>query len=116
MRHSIADKVAFPNKISPHFVPFVGFFIRTSLIPIFLRWAQYLCAIKYAVNLVLLTEFNVLNKSCQGDAMFNCKNVLINNDIRVEDTNIYILVIFGLFVVFRTIGAAILIQKAKRFY
>jgi hypothetical protein len=47
------------------FVPqllFAGFFIRTSLIPIFLRWAQYLCAIKYAINLVLLTEFNVLNK------------------------------------------------------
>jgi hypothetical protein len=86
------------------------------LIPVFLRWAQYLCAIKYAVNLVLLTEFNVLNKSCQGAAEFNCKNVLINNDIKVEDTYVYILVIFALFVVFRTIGAAILIQKARRFY
>jgi hypothetical protein len=95
---------------------YVGFFIRTSLIPIFLRWAQYLCAIKYAINLVLLTEFNLLNKSCQGAAAMNCKNVLINNDIKVEDTYIYILVMFGLFLVFRIIGAAILIKKARRFY
>jgi hypothetical protein len=93
-----------------------GFFIRTSLIPVFLRWAQYLCAIKYAINLVLLTEFNVLNKSCQGAAAMNCKNVLKNNDIKVEDTYIYILVIFALFLVFRIIGAAILIKKARRFY
>lgn len=82
----------------------------------FLRWAQYLCAIKYAVNLVLLTEFNVLNESCQGNAATNCKNVLINNDIRVEDTYIYVLIIFGLFLVFRIFGATILIQKARKFY
>ena len=93
-----------------------GFFIRTSLIPVFLRWAQYLCAIKYAINLVLLTEFNVLNKSCQGDAAMNCKNVLSNNDISVEDTYIYILVIIALFIGFRAIGAVILVKKAKRFY
>ena len=32
------------------FVPqllFAGFFIQTDKIPIFLRWAQYLCGIKY---------------------------------------------------------------------
>ena len=93
----------------------VGFFIRTSLIPVFLRWAQYLCAIKYAINLVLLTEFNPTNKSCQGDAGINCMNVLLNNDVRVEDAYIYILVIFALFILFRITGAVILIKKARRF-
>jgi hypothetical protein len=32
------------------FVPqilFGGFFIRTSLIPVWLRWAQYVCGMKY---------------------------------------------------------------------
>jgi hypothetical protein len=115
--HSLSYLFSFCRWMTFQFCSFyVGFFIRTSLIPIFLRWAQYLCAIKYAINLVLLTEFNVLNKSCQGAAAMNCKNVLINNDIKVEDTYIYILVMFGLFLVFRIIGAAILIKKARRFY
>ena len=105
-----------PLKMMKCYSIHIGFFIRTSLIPVFLRWAQYLCAIKYAINLVLLTEFNPTNKSCQGDAGMNCKFVLINNDIRVEDTYIYILVIFALFIVFRITGAAILIKKARRFY
>ena len=51
------------------FVPqlfFAGFFIHTSQIPIFLRWAQYLCGIKYTMNLILLTEFNRDLPSCQG--------------------------------------------------
>jgi hypothetical protein len=42
------------------FVPqilFSGFFIRTSLIPIYMRWAQYLCSLKYAINLLLIIEF-----------------------------------------------------------
>ena len=36
-----------------------------SKIPIFLRWAQYLCSLKYAINLVLLTEFAPGNPNCQ---------------------------------------------------
>ena len=93
-----------------------GFFIRTSLIPVFLRWAQYLCAIKYAINLVLLTEFNLENKSCQGAAAANCKAVIANNNIVNGDTYIYIILLFALFVFFRGIGMVILIQKAKKFY
>uniref|UniRef100_A0A7S1CKF3 ABC transporter domain-containing protein n=1 Tax=Bicosoecida sp. CB-2014 TaxID=1486930 RepID=A0A7S1CKF3_9STRA len=43
------------------FVPqmlFAGFFIPISSIPAFLRWAQYLCSLKYAINLILLVEFD----------------------------------------------------------
>ena len=43
------------------FVPqmlFAGFFVRTSQIPIFLRWAQYLCSLKYSLNLLVLIEFS----------------------------------------------------------
>ena len=35
------------------FIPqilFAGFFIRTTFIPVFLRWAQWLCSLKYTVN------------------------------------------------------------------
>ena len=42
------------------FVPqllFAGFFVRTELIPAWLRWAQYLCSLTYGVRLALLAEF-----------------------------------------------------------
>jgi hypothetical protein len=98
------------------YITHTGFFIRTSLIPIYMRWAQYLCAIKYSVNLVLLTEFNLMNKSCQGDAMVNCHALLATNGIVAGNAYIYVLLLFSLFVFFRGLGAIILIQKAKRFY
>ena len=45
---------------------FAGFFIKTSQIPIFLRWAQYLCSLKYALNLILIIEFNPKNPNCSS--------------------------------------------------
>lgn len=42
------------------FVPqllFSGFFIRISQVPHWLRWAQYLCSLKYGINLLLIVAF-----------------------------------------------------------
>jgi len=42
------------------FVPqilFAGFFIKMAQIPRWLRWAQYLCSLKFAINLALIIEF-----------------------------------------------------------
>eukprot|EP00607_Mallomonas_marina_P009057 CAMPEP_0182417344 /NCGR_PEP_ID=MMETSP1167-20130531/1787_1 /TAXON_ID=2988 /ORGANISM="Mallomonas Sp, Strain CCMP3275" /LENGTH=513 /DNA_ID=CAMNT_0024590819 /DNA_START=288 /DNA_END=1826 /DNA_ORIENTATION=- len=60
---------------------FAGFFIKTSQIPIFLRWAQYLCGLKYAMNLLILLEFALSNDSCSGGAGKYCKAVVEDNDI-----------------------------------
>lgn len=101
------------------FVPqllFAGFFIQTSQIPVFLRWAQYLCGIKYAMNLLLLTEFNPANKSCEGDLAFGCKMIIADNDIKESDWWIYVIILFVLFLGFRILGAYILTVKARRFY
>ncbi len=101
------------------FVPqmlFVGFFVRTSQIPIFLRWAQYLCSLKYAMNLVLLTEFNSELSSCKGDAAENCRNILKNNNVEPDQFWVYIILLFVLFAGFRFIAGMVLMQKAKRFY
>ena len=101
------------------FVPqllFSGFFIRTSMIPVFLRWAQYLCALKYALDIVLLTEFNTNLPSCQGAAYDNCKSVLTNNDIEQGLWWLYMLLLIALIVVFRVIGTYVLVQKSKKFY
>lgn len=101
------------------FVPqllFAGFFIRTSLIPEFMRWAQWLCGLKYGINLILLTEFDPANASCQGKASSNCHEIIDSNDIKSGEWWIYFLLLVMIFVSFRTIGAFILVQKAKRFY
>jgi len=101
------------------FVPqllFAGFFIQTSQIPVFLRWAQYLCGIKYAMNLTLLTEFNKANPSCSGGAAQACKTVISSNDIEEDKWWAYILILCGLFVFFRVVAMIILTQKAKKFY
>lgn len=103
------------------FVPqmlFVGFYIRTSQIPVFLRWAQYLCSLKYAMNLALMTEFDLELDSCRSspEARDNCYNVIVNNNVETDRYYVYILVLFALFAGFRILGAMILVQKAKRFY
>eukprot|EP01040_Poterioochromonas_malhamensis_P008710 gene8710-9429_t len=97
---------------------FAGFFIRTSQIPVFLRWAQYLCGIKYAVNLALLVEFRPSSSQCNVStaARKNCENILRVNDVEAEDAYIYIILIFVLFIVFRILGAIVLYYKAKKFY
>jgi ABC-type multidrug transport system permease subunit len=118
---SVSD-VKSVTELSPLlFVPqllFVGFFIRTSQIPAFLRWAQYLCSLKYAMNLFIMTEFDLELESCRSSeaARNNCHSIIVNNDIETDRYYVYILVLFALFIVFRLIGAAILVQKAKRFY
>lgn len=96
---------------------FGGFFIRTGEIPVFMRWAQYICSMKYAMNLMLLNEFRADRDTCQGpDAAKNCREIIDSNNIDGEIFYVYIILLFGLFIVFRLLGVFILIQKAKRFY
>lgn len=103
------------------FVPqllFAGFFIATDSIPAFLRWAQYLCGIKYAMNLILISEFDPTNDSClTSDAAANaCAKALSTNDIDKADSWVYYLMLVAIFVVFRTIAVFLLVSKSKRFY
>merc|ERR1712151_1016795 len=42
------------------FVPQImlaGFFIKSEQIPVYMRWFQWLCALKYGMNLHILNEF-----------------------------------------------------------
>lgn len=103
------------------FVPqilFAGFFIRTSQIPIFLRWAQYLVGMKYAINLILLTEFDANLSSCTETprAAENCQNIKDVNNVDADIFYVYIIIMFGLFLAFRLVGGYILLQKAQKFY
>jgi ABC-type multidrug transport system permease subunit len=98
------------------FVPqilFTGFFIRTSLIPIWMRWIQYLCPLKYGMNLFLMNEFAAFRKSCQGQAGVYCEATLTNNDIVTDDWWVYVLVLASLFLMFRVVAMVALVKKAN---
>lgn len=95
---------------------FAGFFIRISQIPIFLRWVQYLCGLKYSMNLLLLVEFNDTLSSCQGNAQSSCQGVLSSNNVYSNKWWIYIVLLVTLFVGFRILGSIILVHNAKKFY
>ena len=101
------------------FVPqllFAGFFIKTEQIPVFLRWAQYLCSLKYSINLIVIAEFDESLDSCKGAAAENCRMILEENDINEDDWWIYLLILLLLFVSFRVVAAYVLIANARRFY
>jgi ABC-type multidrug transport system ATPase subunit/ABC-type multidrug transport system permease subunit len=96
---------------------FAGFFIKMDLIPVFLRWAQYLCSLKYGMNLLILLEFHPDQSSCEGPgAEENCRMVLSENDVVINQWWVYMLILVALFVGFRVLGAIALARRAKKFY
>lgn len=117
----IASDVKQVSEMAPGlFIPqvlFAGFFVKISQIPIFLRWAQYLCALKYGVNLLLIVEFDSSNESCRRNLMaaHNCATLLANNDVKPELWWVNVLMLGVLFFGFRVIGSVVLMRKAQRF-
>lgn len=101
------------------FVPqilFAGFFIRIELIPVFLRWAQYLCSLKYAMNILVLLEFDPTNDNCDGGARASCENILDANEIVKSRWWVYALILASLFLGLRILSGFVLVKKAKTFY
>jgi len=97
------------------FVPqmlFAGFFVATDLIPIWLRWAQYLCTLTYAVRIISIAEF----EACKDPGAQNCLDIIYGTlDADPDDTWWYWLVLICIFVVTRCLGLAILTKKASKF-
>jgi len=101
------------------FVPqilFAGFFIKMEQIPVFLRWVQYLCGLKYAMNIIIATEFAPELDACQGSAAVNCASALSSNNVEEDLMWFYGLMLAVLFLGFRTLGAIMLVARSKRFY
>jgi ABC-type multidrug transport system permease subunit len=118
----LVDDVKQATEMAPLlFVPqilFAGFFIRTSLIPVYLRWAQYLCALKYGLNIVLMNEFSPSRDSCKEspEAAENCARILDDNGIDADDWWVYVCVLAALLVGIRSIAMYVLAKKAVKFY
>jgi ABC-type multidrug transport system permease subunit len=100
------------------FVPqmlFAGFFVATDLIPIWLRWAQYLCSLTYGLRILLVEEF----EDCGGtDEELNqtCNNLVAGVGANPDYLWWYWLVLLAIFVVLRGIALLILRKKATKFF
>ena len=99
------------------FVPqmlFAGFFVIPELIPVWLRWARYLCSLTYAIRIALVAEFG--NGCGGGQADINCDNLLKSIGAEEDETWWNWLVLVALFVVFRLLALFILQRKALKFF
>lgn len=95
------------------FVPqmlFSGFFVVPELIPVWLRWAQYLCSLTYALRIMAVAEFN------DRAGCTECAEFLDTIAAEPDDTWWNWLVLCALFVVFRLMALFVLRQKAEKFY
>merc|ERR1711966_488889 len=93
-----------PALIVPQLL-FSGFFIQVNLIPEFLRWAQYLCSLTYAIRLVSLFEF--------GDCTTaSCQSLLDNNEVNQLPSYWYWIILFAISAVFRLTAMLLLRGKA----
>ena len=103
------------------FIPqilFGGVFIRMSLIPSYVRWAQWIVGLKYAMNLTYLTEFRVSMHECSdsSEAEANCEALLDDNDVEYDLLWVYILCMVAMALMWRVAAALVLKQSAKTFY
>jgi hypothetical protein len=99
------------------FVPqmlFSGFFVVPELIPVWLRWARYLCSLTFALRIGLIAEFGHGCGSEEGDLA--CERLLDNIDVYEMDEYGYWLILLALFLVFRVMALYVLQQKAVKFF
>ena len=92
----------------------MGVFIRMEQIPVWMRWVQYLCAAKYALNLAMLVEFDP-DLAINDVNRFQFETLLEHNDVSKENAWVYALVLIAIFAGFRLISLILLNEKAKAF-
>jgi ABC-type multidrug transport system ATPase subunit len=95
---------------------FAGFFVATSLIPVWLRWVQYVCFLTYAIRIGLLAEF----ESCANDvtnplSAKNCQTILDSTSAKGDQKWLYWMILFILFAAFRLCALYVLRSKSKAF-
>jgi ABC-type multidrug transport system ATPase subunit/ABC-type multidrug transport system permease subunit len=92
------------------FIPqilFSGFFVSIDQIPALFRWAQWLCALKYTVNILYIAEFRNL---AGHEAVFDATSV--NEDL----LGMYIGILVGIIVVMCCLAGVLLKYRSKSVY
>ena len=90
-----------------------GFFISSELIPVWMRWMQWICPLKYGVALSTIAEFstNVVPDDKEGDVVLFIDRSAINRD----DWHVYGLIMVGMFFFMRILTGIILKRRAMNF-
>ena len=91
---------------------FSGVFIAITLIPAWVRWAQYLCSLTYTARLALAYEFV---DCAAGAAEMNCNQILDRNQVNPDEKWWYWLALVSLFMGFRLCALVVLKQRADDF-
>jgi len=95
---------------------FTGLFAPVDQIPEWLRWIQYICVLKYGVNLGALVEFGDCDDFNNNTALEQqCEALLDANDISRDYVARDVAVLAAIFVGFRALSLYILIYRAKHF-
>ena len=106
-------KELFPILTVPQML-FAGFFVSPDLIPPFIRWAQWICALTHSVRILLVTEFN---RDCGSDiGNDNCQAVLKTVDASPDDLWKNWIGLVAIFVGYRLLGLFFLQRKGTKFF
>jgi ABC-type multidrug transport system ATPase subunit/ABC-type multidrug transport system permease subunit len=111
---SMGDAKAAMEVAPMAFVPqilFAGFFVKISSITVVLRWIQYVCALKWGIDIILLNEFDTPEQLSLGGAA-----MLDSNDIQSDYVWLYVIVLLGLIVLQRILAMMVLSRKARTLY
>jgi hypothetical protein len=93
---------------------FIGYFVTPNLIPVWLRWLQFLCPAAYAVRIILVDEFY----QCSSNffEQMNCTILLKTVEADVDDTWWYWVALVVQFIFYRFLALFLLRANATRFY
>jgi len=98
------------------FVPqilFAGFFISSKQIPTALRWLQWLCSLRYGINLFVTIEFAPPTTNNWTTKQKNAAQQLLEmNDIKPGLWWVNVVVLVALVVIFRIVGIFALSRRA----
>jgi len=106
---------------------FSGLFVPVAKIPLSLRWARYLCPLKYAINLMTIVEFQYVKDQiddcekqhsqavCAGlfEGDYLREQLVKTQSVEWDDWATYLGALIGLFVLFRIIATTLLWRKGK---
>jgi ABC-type multidrug transport system permease subunit len=113
------SEVAFQT-FPPLFVPqllFAGFFIKIDNVPVFLRWVQYICALKYGMNLFLLNEFGEdARKDWPTEDQIEAERFITLNEVEPDHRWLYVGILIAIVIVIRSISLLVLARRASSFF
>eukprot|EP00397_Hematodinium_sp_SG-2012_P055548 GEMP01067899.1.p1 GENE.GEMP01067899.1~~GEMP01067899.1.p1 ORF type:complete len:214 (+),score=19.16 GEMP01067899.1:229-870(+) len=93
---------------------FAGFFIRIAQMPIFIQWAQYLCFLKYGLNLIMIFEFeDPIRYDCEAGTCEAGAPLLSMNEIERDHWWLYTCVLIFMFIGFRILSLIALSFKGR---